>query len=393
MRRPGHLMASGRIELILAVDAIKPPLTGIGRYAWELATRLPRLADVAVARFYANGTFIADPQSLLAQAPLKLAARRRLLRNTFAVGAYRRLAPMFHRWRLRKLDGHLFHGPNFYLPDFPGKSVATIHDLSIFRYPQFHPPARVAFMRKEIPLTLRRADLLITDSEFIRKEVIECFGWPQSRIVTIPLAAGAEYQPREGRETANFLAAHGLEHGRYALCVSTIEPRKNIAALVRAYAQLPVALRARYPLVLAGDRGWLSEAVHAQIERARAQGWLRYLGYVPESVLPLLFAGARGFALPSLYEGFGLSVLEAFASGLPVLTSRDSALSELADGAAWLVDPMDDIAIRDGLRVLLEDETWRRGASRQALAVAHRHSWDLTASRTVAAYRHALALD
>ena len=377
------------INLILGVDAIRPPLTGIGRYAWELAFRLPHLPDIADARFYANGRFVDDPRTLLDQVPLKLAMRGRLVKNRLAIGAYRRLAPLIHRSRLRALDDFLFHGPNFYLPDFPGRAVATIHDLSIYRHPQYHPPARVAFMRKEIPLTLKRADLLITDSEYIRREVIDAFGVPESGVVAIPLAAREEYRPRDGQETASVLANHGLVHGKYALCVSTIEPRKNIAALVRAYARLPSGLRTAYPLVLAGDRGWLSEDVHAEIDRARAQGWLHYFGYVADDDLPYLYAGARGFALPSLYEGFGLPVLEALASGIPVLTSRDSALSEIAAGAAWLVDPLDDDAIRDGLQVLLEDEAWRKDASQNGIGIAGRYSWGLTALRTIEAYRKA----
>jgi len=377
------------MKLILAVDAIKPPLTGIGRYVWELATRMALAPAVAEIRFFRNGGWVDDPATLLQQSATRLALRKRLLRNRLAVGAYRLVGPLLLRSRLRAWQDHVFHGPNFYLPQFPGRGVATIHDLSIFRYPEFHPAARVEYMAREIPLTLRRADLLITDSEFVRREVIEFFGWPAERIVAIPLGAPDNFHPRSAASTAALLGRLGIEHGRYCLCVATVEPRKNIAALVLAYASLPQALRTRYPLVLAGDPGWHSEAIHREIDRGRAQGWLHYLGYLPEADLPQLFAGARGFALPSLYEGFGLPVLEAMKSGVPVLTSRDSALSELARGAALLVDPHDVPDISQGLLCLLEDDQWRQQANARGAEVSSLHSWDTTVQRTLEAYRTA----
>jgi len=126
-----------------------------------------------------------------------------------------------------------------------------------------------------------------------------------------------------------------------------------------------VTLRDRYPLVLAGDRGWRSEQLHARIGQAARAGWLKYPGYVPQEDLPALFAGARGFLLPSLYEGFGLPVLEAMASGIPVLTSNDPTLAEVAQDAALLVEPEDVHAMTESIRVVLEDEALakRRGQS------------------------------
>ena len=375
------------MKLILAVDAIKPPLTGIGRYTWELANRIPALPEVECMRFLVGGQWVSDIHSRMMQSPLKLAARRRLLRNRVAIAAYRLLSPMLLRRRLRRFGDHLFHGPNFYLPPFPGPAIATIHDLSIYRYPQFHPVERVAFMTKAIPVTLRRASFLITDSEYVRREVINFFGWPAAKIVAIPLGVPDEFHPRSVDLTAGVLSKYGVQHGDYALCVATIEPRKNIGAILSAYGALPSSLRARYPLVLAGDRGWRSESIHKQIEQGQQQGWLRYLGFVPEADLPILFAGARGFVFPSLYEGFGLPVLEALASGIPVLTSADSTLSEVASDAALLVDPQDEVAITAGIRVLLEDDAWRATAVVKSLAVAARYSWDKTARDTVAIYR------
>lgn len=134
------------------------------------------------------------------------------------------------------------------------------------------------------------------------------------------------------------MTALGLRAGEYSLFVGTVEPRKNVERLVQAYGMLPERMRSDWPLVIAGARGWNSDSIHACIEKAQAQGWARYISYVDQSWLPALYAGARLMAYPSLYEGFGLPIVEALASGTPVLTSRVSCMPEVAGGAAWLVD-------------------------------------------------------
>jgi glycosyltransferase involved in cell wall biosynthesis len=380
------------MKIILAVNAIKPPLTGIGRYTWELASRIPVTPGVESVRFFAGGGWVNDVGTLLDQSSAKLALRQRLIRSPVVVAAYRLLSPLLLRQRLRHFSDYLYHGPNFYLPPFSGPAIATIHDLSFFRHPQFHPPERVDFMRREIALTLRRANFLITDSEFIRQEIIEFFGWPEDKVCSVPLGVGVEYRPRGIDETAGVLEKFGLVFGAYALCIATIEPRKNIEALLVAYEALPPALRNRYPLVLAGGHGWRSETIHRRIEQGQRQGWLRYLGYVSEDDLPLLFSGARGFVYPSLYEGFGLPVIEAMASGLPVMISNRASLPEVAAGAALIVEAEDVKAMTENIRVLLEDDQWRSEASRRSVEVASRYSWGSTARETVDVY-HAVNED
>jgi len=389
------------IKIILGVDAIFHPLTGIGRYAWELARGLQNAEGIADIRYFAMGRWMRQPEALLAQSDagrspartlsVTLALRRRLALSPLAVRAYSLITPLLYWHRLRHSRDYLFHSPNYFLPPFPGPAVATFHDLSSFRYPQFHPPARVVLTRREIPRTLRRAAHLITDSEAIRREVIEFFSWPAERVTAVPLGVDAAFRPRAEAEVLPVLGRYGLAPGNYALCVATIEPRKNIGNLLQAYARLPVTLRNRYPLVLAGDRGWRSEPLHERIEQVARAGWLKYLGYVPQEDLPALFAGARGFLLPSLYEGFGLTVLEAMASGIPVLTSNGSSLAEVAQGAALLVEPEDVPAMTESIRIVLDDEGWRRAAVNRSRDVAARYSWEATVRNTVEIYRKVLA--
>lgn len=375
------------MKVILSINAIKPSLSGIGRYTWELAKRIPTIQGVKSVRFFSDGRWVNNASSLFEQSSVKLAIRQRLIRSPLVVAAYRCLSPLLLRQRLRDYSDHIYHGTSFLLPPFPGTAIVTIHDLSVFRYPQFHPPERVSFMQREIPITLGRANFLITDSEFIRQEIIEFFGWPADKVRAIPLGIAEDYCPRRMEETVDVLRKFGLEFGAYTLCVATIEPRKNIGTLLLAYEALPQALRNRYPLVLAGGYGWRSEAIHRRIEHGQRQGWLRYLGYVSEAELPKLFSGARGFVYPSLYEGFGLPVLEAMASGLPVLISNRASLPEVALGAALIVEAEDVQTMTENIRVLLEDDRWGKTAIRRSLEVAAQYSWDTTARKTVEIYR------
>jgi glycosyltransferase involved in cell wall biosynthesis len=380
-------MPTTGMKVILSVDAIRPTLTGIGRYTWELGKRLPAMPSVECVRLFSQGRWISNLNALREASVAKAALRQSLLRNSAAVATYRWLAPHLLQHRLRPYADHVFHGTNYYLPPFSGPSVATIHDLSIFRFPQFHPPERVAYMQKEIPLTLRRASFLISDSEFIRQEIINYFGWPAEKIRSVPLGVSDEYCPRDAQEVNSVLQQYQLRYGQYSLFVSTIEPRKNIEALLRAYEGLPILVRNTYPLVLIGGYGWQSDAIHRRINDGVRQGWLRYLGFVPELALPALFSGARAFVFPSLYEGFGLPVIEAMASGLPVLISNRSSLPEIAQGAALVVEPEDVSSMTASIRILLEDTSWRASAIQRSISVASQYRWSVTAQLTSEVYR------
>ena len=375
------------MNIILATDAVTPPLTGIGRYTWELGTRLPALVAPDTLRFISRGRWVDTLATQLTPAPARAAIRRSVLRSRLAAMAYALIWPVVMRQRLRRVPNSLYHGTNFYIPPGADRAVATFHDLSIYRYPEFHPASRVEFMQRAIPASLKRADFLITVSEFTRREVLDYFGWPQDRIRAIPLGVTAHYHPHSAQQTQATLAPLGLQHGQYALCTATIEPRKNIERLLQAYALQPIADRRRYPLVLAGGRGWNDAQLIQRIAAAQAEGWLHHLGYVDQSLLPQLIAGARCFIFPSLYEGFGLPVLEAMASGVPVVTADCASLPEVAQGAALLVNPLELESIAAGITRALQDDDWCHHAVAAGLRVAAEYSWDKTAQQTVEVYR------
>lgn len=375
------------MKVILAVDSIKFPLTGIGRYTYELAKQLKLQENIELLLF-AHGSQVRElPVHIQAKPGVLAGLRKQLRKSNLLIRVYQLLVGIKCRVNLKAHSDAIFHGPNFYLPRFNGASVATFHDLSTFTWPHCHPPERVRFMQRELKFTLQRASLLITDSEYTRQEIASYFGYPLDKIRTVPLAYSSDFHPREAIETNLVLNKFSLTHDGYTFYAGTIEPRKNIESLLDAYAMLPDSARARWPLVLAGYHGWQTEALHERIEDAVSAGWARYLGYVANDDLPILFAGARLFVFPSHYEGFGLPVLEAMASGVPVVCSNSSSLPEVAGGAAIMCDALDVHKLNQLIIVGLEDESWRVGAVTKGMAQSSKFSWERCAKETMAVYR------
>ncbi len=378
------------MKVLLDVSPVTLPLSGIGRYALELARHLPA-AGVSELR-YLRGTQVLesfDPAGLAPPAP---AARwrqwlRPLLPYDLVLGPYRRRRARALAQGLRAHDDHILFSPNFSAPPVGGLSVVTLHDLSVFHFPDFHPRDRVNYLREQIHAAVERADHLVTDSGFVRTELLQLFQLSADRVTAIPLGVDAAFRPRAGADIEAVLARHGLRAGAYLLSVGTIEPRKNLAGLLRAYGVLPAALRRRYPLVIAGAYGWNSASLLADIRRLAAAGEVVYLDYVEEGQLGALYAGAAAFGYFSFYEGFGLPVLEAMASGVPVACSASSALPELSAGCALQADPQDVDAMAAALRRALEDEVWRPGAIAQGLARSAQYTWQRTAAAVVAVLR------
>jgi len=363
------------LKLILSVDALGPTLTGIGRYTWELASRMGNAPGIEQVRYFRNGRWIGDPSSLVRTGGRKHGSVIRLPR--FARHWY---------WK-RACSGQLFHSPNYFLPPYVENGIVTVHDLSVLKYPETHPVERVKQFERSFSQTLKIASHLITDTETVRQEVIEFLGWPSDKVTAVHLGVSQRFIPRTSSEISPILQRYGLNAGNYSLCVSTIEPRKKIDRLLEVYARLPAYLLESNPLVLVGGKGWQSEHLHKLVVKGVKAGWLHYLGFVPDQDLPELYAGAKLFIYPSIYEGFGLPVIEAMASGVPVITSNCSCLPEIASGAARLVNPDDSAALSEMIDESLNDDIWRQQAVSKGLEVAVRYNWDDCISRTVEVYK------
>ena len=385
------------MKIVLGIDAIKYPLTGIGRYAYELAKGFRSLAEIEKIVFLKDSQIHADLKLSESSAHVAPNSIKHLIRSILGsfepvVRVYQKQHDLRESKALKPYKNVVYHGPNFYLPKHEGPCLTTFHDLSVFKYPEFHPQARCNYMATELTKALKRADVIITDSNYTRDEVIDYSGFDPSRVLAIPLASSEEFKPRTENECQETLHRFQLTYKSYVLYAGTVEPRKNLHSLLDAYESLPEKLRLHTPLVVAGYKGWRSEDVHERLKKAHAAGWAKYLGFVSANDLPILFSAAKSFVYPSVYEGFGLPVLEALASGVPVVCSDATSLPEVAGGCALMCDHADVDALAQLLTKSLEDEVWRRSAMTKGLQQAATFSWQKTVHKTLDAYRLAATL-
>jgi glycosyltransferase involved in cell wall biosynthesis len=261
--------------------------------------------------------------------------------------------------------------------------VVSFHDMSLHLLPQAHTLKKRLLTASLIPTVARKAARILVPSESTRRDVIRLLGVDPGRLRLVPYAASPSYRVLgEGPEA---LAARGVRPP-YFLYVGTLEPRKNLARALRAF----VSVAAEWPdhqFVIVGQAGWKYAEILSEAGRPELADRVVRTGYLPEAELPLFYNHAVALVYPSLYEGFGLPVIEAMASGAPVLTSRTSSLGEIAHDAALLVDPESETEIAEGLRALAGDGALReslraKGASRAAL-----FSWERTARETADVYR------
>lgn len=370
-----------RIALNAAI--LRAPRTGIGHYVAELVQALAAYPEFELELFNGWGWQCQLPAA--------------------ALPAYSRLGPLIkrtvpHAYALRRFIEQkrfnkgraglaLYHEPSLWPFEFDGPMVMTLHDLAHVHYPQTQPADRLAAIERHVGSGVARAQCILVDSQFIADEVCAHYGVAAERVVVAPLGCAARFYPRSHEQVQPRLNALNLQAGRYFLCVGTLEPRKNLPLVLRAYERLPATLREQYPLVIAGMAGWRHEQLAAPLQRALASGQVRQLGYQDDAALAELLAGARLLLFPSLYEGFGLPVLEAMASGIPVILGRAAALAELAGEAGFYIDPQDEQACADAILGLLDDPAqWQRQRA-AGLLRAREFSWQRCAEITANVYR------
>jgi glycosyltransferase involved in cell wall biosynthesis len=354
--------------------------SGVARYTFEIASRIAPNFETSYYYGRLSRRLITSPPagvSKIKGVPLV----KRVVRKGLSLLS--KLQPP------RQFD--LYFEPNFIpLPEIGAKKVVvTIHDFSFHLHPQFHPQERVAYFKKYFWDRIGRADKIVTVSQFVKKEAVELLGVPPEKMV--PIYNGVEerfFAPISDQQLKEFRENRGLPE-RYLLFVGSIEPRKNLERLLRAYLSLPLSLRRDYPLLLAGGRGWNNRKIFELIEDSG--GDVRYLGYFPREEQPLLYRGATLFLYPSLYEGFGLPVLEGMAVGVPVLTSNTSALPEVGGDQVYYVDPLDQQQIGEGILELLENPSLREKLGRGGAERARQFTWERSAKEHLSLFHSLLS--
>lgn len=376
------------------------PRTGVGSYIVNLLDALQELPGLLVHSFPAGSSkhlarlaFRTHAASLpgagflpngIGSASLVtrcVEAARHLARVT-GHAAFRTL----FRYTCESRAFQLYHEPNFLAWPSELPTVLTVHDLSVLTHPHWHPRDRVRAHEQHFLASVRRACHLIAVSEFTRRELIDVVGVPPQRVSTVHNGIRADLRPLPGTLVRQLLFPMGLPQ-RYLLVVGTIEPRKNVLLLLRAYCSLPSSVRERCPLVLAGPWGWNAEPVAEFFECVARHHNVRLLGYCPDALLPALYCGADALLYASHYEGFGLPVLEMLACGGAVLASDIPVLREIAHAGVQFIDPADEPGWRRAIERIITDPDYRASLRGAGADHAASYTWDRAARQTLALYQ------
>lgn len=355
--------------------------TGVGHYTFELARALAHVSPQNEYELLSPFPFATDEDELPGN--LRRVEKRvnRFGRRWWTIGL------PFH---VRQRGFTLFHGTNFNVPLWNQcPTVVTIHDLSTLLYPGTHEAHIVKRARRRLPVMARQATVIITPSESVKREVCEHLAINSNKIVAVPEAARRQFKPAPAAQIAQVKGKFNIEDD-FILFVGTIEPRKNIMTLVRAFAEILRTTELRPQLVIAGKEGWLTNELFAFTRQAGFADRLRLTGYVTDAELCALYSSCRVCVYPSIYEGFGLPPLEAMQCGAPVIVSRIPSLRETAGDAARFVAPMNVEELAATLVELLTYAVARAQLSAAGLTRAAEFTWERAAHLTLGVYDEAL---
>ena len=398
LRTVGGRLFSEPIDDALTVAVDVSPfwenLTGVGWYLYQLLDHLKDEEGLRI-RLYGPTMFVdpGDPPPV-ARIPVGRAIEHLyfevpddlLLSRGRIVPILRRLEP----WLIAAVGDRLLFAPNFVLPETfrraRGRLVMTIHDRAMRRFPWTLEQETLDSLNDHLERNVRRAAAVITVSRTVRQELIDEGEVEAERVTAIHHGPGHLTAVADGRLPSGFPP-------RFALHVGTIEPRKNLDTLVEVWRRLIEAMPGAPIMVLCGGSGWRSDELRRQLAEAEKEGWVRELGYVDDASLAELYRRATLLVCPSLYEGFGLPVIEGLAAGLPVICSDIPVFREVAGEAAVFVPPTDVDAWLAQVRQLLSDDEGRRRLSDLARARAAEFDWRRAASQTLAVWRAAASRD
>ncbi|MFQ3648990.1 MAG: glycosyltransferase family 1 protein [Gemmataceae bacterium] len=375
--------------------------TGVGHYTAELARTLPLVAqpgDEAVCfqphwakqlkgSWSRLRDWVAPAQAThIAAGPARATLRARILDVAKQVGlwVYRQRFSVLARGGF-----DLYHEPNFIPLPCELPTITTVLDLSVLLHPQWHPADRVRDFERRFREGLRRCVHVLTIANFGRREVIEALGVPAERVSRAYMGVRSGFAPLPPHQVRAQVAQLGLPPC-YLLHVGTLEPRKNLGTLLRAYIDLPRPIRERCPLVLVGGWGWNSADIYDFLQATGRDQHIVHVGYLPEAALPAVYNAARALVFPTYYEGFGMPIIEMFACGGAVLASTAGAVVEVASGQAHLIAPEDVTGWREAMQRIITDDDWHKQLGQGGPAIARQFTWEACARDTWQAYERAL---
>jgi len=365
---------------------------GIGRYVRELVHALTLHDRTTDYRLFVAGTSHTTRPPQLADnfswCPTRLSPRW--------------LARLWHRanipYRVERFTGSidLFHATDFVLPPTAKTTptLLTVHDLSFIRVPETTAPSLRKYLNRVVPHSIKRATHILADSMATKDDIIQYYGTASEKITVLYSGVSSNFYPlppeRLRKLSAKVQAKYQIKNRDFILSIGTVQPRKNYARLINAVAQM----RDKgfdIDIVIAGGKGWLEDEIYQTIQTTNMQKNVNFIGYVDDVDLPILYNMAECFAFPSLYEGFGLPVLEAMACGTPVITSNISSLPEVAGNAALMIDPYNIESIQHALQNILVDKNLREDLIQKGFKQIKQFTWENAANQLLMIYQELLA--
>lgn len=355
------------------------PKTGVGHYTLELARALAESLPSAQFELLYPSTCSSLPgEESLPNLKIKRVSVTALGRHWWALGL---------PWHIRQNNLQVFHGTNYEVPLWRQcPTVLTIHDLSLFLHPATHSRRAAARGHRRLPIMVRTADAIITPTESVRRELCEQLKVAREKVFAVPEAARSFFRPLRFEETQSVRQKLGIGD-EFLLAVGTIEPRKNLPALIDAFAEVTRAQPEKtLQLVIAGGTGWLTESIFQRIEQSPARARIVLTDYLADDDLRALYSSCRVFVYPSIYEGFGLPPLEAMACGAPVIASRISTLLETLNEAAYFFDPHSSEQLAQSIIQVTTNHDLRQRLISAGSRQAEKFSWERTARLTLEVY-------
>jgi glycosyltransferase involved in cell wall biosynthesis len=372
------------MKIAIDIRTILPTRSGVGNYVLHLIDNLLRVDSESTYFFISRTKNLALIDNL---------EKRGVPLITFFSHENHPLGDLWEHFilplRLKKFGVEIFHGPASLIP-FRKKNfrvVVTIHDLVAFLFPNTIPLKYGAYMRYLLRYAVRRADKIISVSNHTREDLIRILKVPSEKITVVHEAPTPLFRSLDRAWAREQLKnRYGLQK-KFIYHLGNIEPRKNLIVLLQAFGQVCRQIHNEYVLVLSGQPGWLTGNLQRFLARYPFKERIIFTGYVPREDLPLFMNGAELFVFPSLYEGFGLPVLEAMNCGTPVITSNRSSIPEIVGSAAVMIDPEDPAALAEMIVSLLRRPEEREKMSRLGLEQAGRFTWEEAARKTLAVYQ------
>jgi glycosyltransferase involved in cell wall biosynthesis len=380
----------GRPRIGIDVTSAVTQGGGIGRYTRELVNALARKSsDYDYHLFSAK-----QPRELPVPDPVpsgdNITLHRAPLGERWLYRLWYRLnVPLQIQWFTGRLD--LFHSPDFVLPPVQGNipTLLTVHDLSFVHFPDTFTPSLVSYLNKTVAASVRRATHILADSKATKDDLVSIWNTRAEKVTVLYSGVNRKFRPEsDARKSKLMRKKYGLGEEPYLLSVSTLQPRKNYQMLIRAFRQ--VADSYPHHLVIAGNKGWLYEQIVEEVRAQELTERVSFIGFVDDNDLPTLYSAATLFVFPSLYEGFGLPLLEAMACGVPVLTSNSSCLPEVAGEAAIQLSPEIQEDWTRAMSETLGNPTRRTNMVAAGFLQAREFTWSEAAAQLLDVYQNLL---